>query len=169
MRILLKFIPLKFKSFGCCQSKGMSLVEMMIAMAMLITFMSIVVTAFSFIGRFLQGSEVSLADSKGQAIDEHLLQVNMDILVETLAQPGFLLDDMQVMINSGCSYDPIRQWKLPGPVVKLVSGYKVCLSTTPASESIGEPGIYLLKAVPDEISASMLPTRRLFCRPQTMC
>lgn len=150
-------------------SKGMSLLEMMIAMAMLVTFMSIVVTAFSFIGRFLRGSEVALADSQGQAIDEHLLQVNMDSLVATLSQPGFLMDDIQAMISSGCSYDPVRQWQLPGPVVNLASGYKVCLSTTPASETVSKPGIYLLKALPDEISAAMLPTRRLFCRPQTIC
>ena len=148
----------------------MSLLEMMLAMAMLITFMGIVVIAFSFIGRFLQSSEISLSDdSQGQAIDEHFLQVSMDSLVVNLAQPGFSLDDLQEMINSGCTYDPVRQWKLPGSVVILPPGYKLCLSTTPASESIAKPGIYLLKALPDEISASMLPTRRLFCRPRTMC
>lgn len=166
-----KLLPIRTHRYLCYwnHSKGMSLLEMMVAMAMLITFMSTVVIAFSFIGRFLQSSEVSLADSQGQAIDEHFLQVSMDSLVVNLTQPGFLLDDLQQMINSGCSYDPVRQWGLPGSVLILPPGYKVCLSTTPASESIAKPGIYLLQALPDEISASMLPTRRLFCRPRTMC
>ena len=32
-----------------------------------------------------------------------------------------------------------------------------------------KPGIYLLQALPERLSATSLPTRRLFCRPRPFC
>ena len=75
--------------------------------------------------------------------------------------------------------DPAIQWGTPIPSIVLPPGYRLCLWKTSVAESSMEkliaeaegakPGIYLLQALPEELSASTLPTRRLFCRPRLFC
>ena len=62
------------------------------------------------------------------------------------------------------------------PEVILPPGYRFCLWKTTVVESsmstgINEvkPGIYLLQALPEQLSSVSLPTRRLFCRPRPFC
>ena len=71
---------------------------------------------------------------------------------------------------------PVTQWRLPMPEVILPPGYRFCLWKTTVVESsmstgINEvkPGIYLLQALPEQLSSVSLPTRRLFCRPRPFC
>ena len=64
------------------------------------------------------------------------------------------------------------------PEVSLPPGYRLCLWKTTALESsltdlddvdVAKPGIYLLQALPERLSSSSLPVRRLFCRPRPYC
>lgn len=80
--------------------------------------------------------------------------------------------------NDVCTSRPVTQWGLRKlmPEVILPPGYKLCLwSTTRIESSPGAdgksspPGIYLLQALPEKITPSSLPTRRLFCRPRSSC
>ena len=63
--------------------------------------------------------------------------------------------------------------------VSLPPGYRLCIWKTTAVESSlaalvngangAKPGIYLLQALPEQLTSSSLPTRRLFCRPRPFC
>ena len=70
---------------------------------------------------------------------------------------------------------PVTQWGLPMSDVSLPPGYRLCLWTTTAVErsmltGVNDPqGIYLLQALPEQLSSASLPTRRLFCRPRPFC
>ena len=74
---------------------------------------------------------------------------------------------------------PVTQWGLPMSDVSLPPGYRLCLwRTTELESSISalidgvdgaKPGIYLLQALPEQLSSASLPTRRLFCRPRPFC
>lgn len=87
---------------------------------------------------------------------------------------------------------PVTHWSLPileeeeeliESKFDLPPGYRLCLWTTTQREGAVElvvdddgkqqvratPGIYLLQALPEQLSASSLPTRRLFCRPRPFC
>ena len=74
---------------------------------------------------------------------------------------------------------PVTQWGLPMSDVSLPPGYRLCLWRTTELESSmsalidgvdgAKPGIYLLQALPEQLSSASLPTRRLFCRPRPFC
>ena len=88
---------------------------------------------------------------------------------------------------------PVSKWGLPIPEVSLPPGYRLCLwktavkvveKTTGDEETKGlesslanllkdpdvaQPGLYLLQALPEQLSSTSLPTRRLFCRPRPFC
>ena len=94
---------------------------------------------------------------------------------ECYPQIAFDLDDAQP--NEACVSSPVANWGLSKlmPEVSLPPGYRLCLwmttekETNPDQNGKSEPGIYLLQALPEQISASGLPTRRLFCRPRSSC
>ena len=110
----------------------------------------------------------------------------MDSLVEVLAQPGVAVENIALTLNNppldltqGCSSNPVSSWGLPMLEVSLPPGYLLCLWKTTAGESSlsdlisevdgAKPGVYLLQALPKQLSSSMLPARRLFCRPRPFC
>ena len=90
-------------------------------------------------------------------------------------QIAFDPDDAQP--NEACVSSPVANWGLSKlmPEVSLPPGYRLCLwmttekETNPDQYGKSEPGIYLLQALPEQISPSGLPTRRLFCRPRPSC
>ena len=79
--------------------------------------------------------------------------------------------------NEACKTDPVDGWGLSDLMsnVTLPPGYRLCLWTTTEKETnlnpsgIAVPGIYLLQALPEQLTPSSLPTRRLFCRPRPFC
>lgn len=184
---------------GKATQVGMTLVEMVIAMAMLVIFTATVASVLSFSQRFLRqsetldGSDTLLASigSKGLLVDQHELQLAMDALAEQLQQPGWSVDDLlkiTVDANRRCSYNPIGSWGLMGPELVLPPRYRICLWATTLVEPLdvvrggvvvnaavtqlengAPPGIYVLQALPDRLDASTLPSRRLFCRPRPFC
>ena len=144
----------------------------------------------------LDGTDTLLSSigSKGLLIDQHELQLAMDRIVEQLQQPSWRAEDLIRIAsdpNKSCSYNPVGSWGLMGDALSLPPRYRICLRTSSLVEPMDQvsngvvlssavqqltniespspPGIYILQALPDQIDASTLPARRLFCRPRPFC
>ena len=184
---------------GHTHQRGMTVLEMLVAMLMLVVFTGVVAMVMEFTLKFLGAAESGERNDSGEVsngvlIDHHQLQLAMDQLVDVLSQPGIsrewlngevpgraqiAFDPDQVDPDEACPAFPVTQWGLPMPSPSLPPGYRLCLWTTTALESSqaallaedpdAQPGIYLLQALPERLSASTLPTRRLFCRPRPFC
>ena len=168
---------------------GMSSLGFIMTMIMLVVFTSVVSLVMQFTLRFFTEAEAGelneLEISNGVLIDHQQIQMVMDDLVEVLSQPGISLEGIAFDPESvnpavACpSARPVTQWGLPMREVSLPPGYRLCLWRTTALESSisaliddvdgSKPGIYLLQALPEELSSNSLPTRRLFCRPRPFC
>ena len=212
----------KLKSLLCKRASagqlGMTLLELLMAMIMLVVFTSVVALVMQFTLRFFSAAESGDRNefevSNGVLIDHQQIQMVMDDLVELLSQPGISLerlkglercsaddppsscaactDDFDKSCRPQIAFDPgsdpqfacpaarpVTQWGLPMPEVSLPPGYRLCLWKTTAVESPianlledsagGQPGVYLLQALPESLSSASLPTRRLFCRPRPFC
>ena len=186
--IEMRFFPGQFRS-AKIEQYGMTLLEALLAMMMLVVFTGIVALVMQFTLRFFtaveSGEQNEYGVSNGVLIDHQQIQMAMDDLVEVLSQPGISMDG--IAFNSGSVNPsvacpparPVAQWGLPMPEVSLPPGYRLCLWKTTAGESSmsdliadvdgAKPGIYLLQALPEQLSSSSLPTRRLFCRPRPFC
>ena len=179
--------------------QGMTLLETLVAILMLVVFTGVVAVVMEFTLRFLgdaeSGEKNEFEVSNGVLIDHQEIQVVMDQLVEVLSQPGISKERLfgqeagypqiafgpdQTDPQTACpSTDPVTQWDLPMPAITLPPGYRLCLWSTTARESDmssllhgadgAQPGIYLLQALPERLTATTLPTRRLFCRPRPFC
>ena len=168
---------------------GMTQLESLVAMAMLVVFTGVVSLVMQFTLRFFSaaesGEQNEFGVSNGVVIDHQQLQMAMDELVEVLSQPGISVEDIafdsqSVQPHLACpAARPVTQWGLPMKEVSLPPGYRFCLWKTTVVESSMEslladvdgakPGIYLLQALPERLSSTSLPTRRLFCRPRPFC
>ena len=170
------------------EQRGMTLLEVLLAMMMLVVFTGIVALVMQFTLRFFAAAESGVKNefevSNGVLIDHQQIQMAMDDLVEVLSQPGISLNSIafnqSVSPRLACpAARPVTQWGLPMREVSLPPGYRLCLWKTTAVESSmaalladvdgAKPGIYLLQALPEQVSSSSLPTRRLFCRPRPFC
>ena len=168
---------------------GMTLLETLVSITMLVVFTGVVSLVLQFTLRFFSAAESGEQNefevSNGVLIDHQQLQMTMDDLVEVLSQPGISLEEIafdpqSVEPNVACpAARPATQWGLPMSEVSLPPGYRLCLWRTTALESSmaaliddvdgAKPGIYLLQALPEQLSSNSLPTRRLFCRPRPFC
>ena len=165
---------------------GMTLLELLIAVLMLMTFTGVVVMVMEFSLRFLGDIDLTEeemndpdANANGVLIDHAEARYSMDKLVKVLSQPAISNTDLEA-ISSGvsrCSINPVQDWGLPMSNIDPPFGYQFCLSPTSAIEDDwdtllvnGKPGIYMLQALPDgPPDPSRLPVRRLFCRPRPFC
>jgi len=169
---------------------GMTLVEMIFAMIMLVAFGAIFVAVATFTSNFMGSAQSSKSGSQGLFIDRHELTMAMDRLALVLGQPALNRLDVVTIVKQGCTADPINEWKLPGvalaacrlngPRPCVPTGYRFCLASTSLAEPNNlaqffsasptpKPGIYILRAVPETVSFSSLPVRRLICRPRPFC
>ena len=158
------------------ETGGMTLLEMLVAVLMLVVFTGVVVMVMEFTNRFFADAE---AGDKGVLVEHAEIQIEMDRLAHVLAQPGITLPRIKKISNaftdpppSSCVVsggDIAGAWGLPIPKTSLPEGYSLCLWTTIPLETNSSPGIYVLQALPAKISASKLPTRRIFCRPRHLC
>ncbi len=170
------------------KQRGMTLLEVLLAMMMLVVFTGIVALVMQFTLRFFTVAESAEKNefdvSNGLLIDHQQIQMVMDDLVVVLSQPGISLEFIafspSVSPSLACpAAQPVSQWRLPMREVSLPPGYRLCLWKTTAVESSmaslvagvdgAKPGIYLLQALPKQLSSNSLPTRRLFCRPRPFC
>ena len=166
------------------ESSGMSLLEMLLSISMLIVFTGVVAMVMQFTLLFFSESESGNSNSfsNGVLIDHRQLHIAMDAFVEVLSQPGVRLanisysqEDRPVEV---CTYNPIRDWGLEDFMDKneindlLPYGYRMCLwktTETDPIESVTSPSIYLLQALPEKRGPSGLPTRRFFCSSRPVC
>ena len=174
--------------------KGMSLLEMLLAVVMLMLFTGVVVMVSEFTNRLLKSAEHVDPLSKGLLIEQQELRFALDQLAQMLSQPGISRERMlgqssiypQIAYGVGSSPqvacvqgDPVKIWQLPMASVSFPAGYRICVWTTSVEESSlaslvsdpdnAQPGLYLLQALPERLNPSMLPTRHLFCRPRPFC
>ena len=99
---------------------------------------------------------------------------------EILSQPSISKEEI---LSLGCRYKPSSSksiWDLPGISDKnLPINYKYCIFPTSLRESDiddlielkpnAKPGIYFIYAIPETITATTKPIRRVFCRPRMFC
>ena len=141
---------------------GMTLIEMIMAMMILLIFTSSVVMVMQFTTTFMAESDRDLVGksgcdvdidpetcSKGLLVDHADLQIAMDELVAVLDQPSINVLPYTSVVgssNSSCTRLPFRDWQLPGrelhsplstPPRFLPPEYKFCLwriSSQPESQ-----------------------------------
>ena len=176
---------------------GMTILELLVAVTMLLVFTGVVVmvsgTLFRFLSPIVAGTGPGLLRSNGLLIDQMELRGIMQSLVSMLEQPGISREQLlgqagQSAIaypqstdpDQACVVDPIRGWNLPldaGSIPSLPPGYRLCVWTTSVQEATtqqllaGEasPGVYVMQALPEQLTTSHLPIRLLFCRPKPFC
>ena len=171
---------------------GMTVLELLVAVTMLLVFTGTVVmvsgTLFRFLSPIVQGAGNGVSHSNGLLIDQIELRATMQRLVSLLEQPGISREQLLGKIaypqstdpDQACVVDPIRGWNLPldtGAIPSLPSGYRLCVWTTSIQESTTQqllsgdssPGVYVIQAVPEQLTTSHLPSRLLFCRPKPFC
>ena len=166
----------------------MTVLELLLAIAMLVVFTGVVVMVMEFTLRFFKAAESGPSNtfSNGVLIDHGQLHIAMDALVEVLSQPGVnvmaIASSKDDEVDGACTHDPVSRWALSQPYLDklfdkgridalLPPDYRLCLLKTDATkqEAAATVGIYLLLALPQKLSESSLPTRRLFCHPRPYC
>ncbi len=177
--------PIKTRNY---KERGMTLIEVLFSVAIMTAFLAVFLATTEFTSKFMKSSENSDISSQGLLIDHHYLYMAMDDIAEILSQPAYTKQEI-FNLSKKCVRDPNTEWEIPGPKMKVVNGYRICLKQssiqepddiynsdkTLKSSSLNQlingakPGIYILQAIPDEISAASLPVRRIFCRPKPFC
>ena len=143
-------------------------------------------------GKFTTSADNYL--SQGLIIDQYKLKASMDFYVDILSQPGITLSKINSIrtsqfgnLKKGCSLSPSLDWNIPVTQKPIPNetwspssiNYAICLKSTSLVESSlnnlinntsgAKPGIYVLLALPEEVTAYSLPARRVFCRPDPYC
>lgn len=167
------------RCLACPGDAGVTMLEVMVAILMVVAFLGVFVSVTEFTSRWMRQSESGLPGSDGLLVDHHQLQVAMDQLAEALAQPGVSTEAVILATRKPCTYDPMVEWGLPGARPRIPPGYLFCLRSTSLSESPIQdliagtagvkPGIYVIQALPEQLTAATQPARRLFCRPKPFC
>ena len=159
---------------------GMTLPEVSLALMVLVIFASLI----SLAAKFLQGSlkkSFSLNEEKSSWIkSEHTILNSMNKWDQILSQPSIAKEKIE---SFGCKFTPKNKesiWGLPGESDNhLPKNYKYCIFPTILGESNLEdliesnsnakPGIYFIYAIPNNLSPTSKPLRKLICRPITFC
>ena len=167
------------KSFNFSKN-GMTLTEVSIGMMVMIIFVSLISLSAKFLQVRLK-SIFSDADKNHSWLqNEHNIYSSMDRWSKILSQPSYSKEDIKIL---GCRNKPKTSesiWNKPGiSDINLPSNYKYCILPTVFGESDikdlinrednARPGIYLLYAIPYELSPTSKPIRKLMCRPINFC
>ena len=179
-------------------NNGFSLVEFSISLFLLSIFFSFYSSFVEIASKYTSANNPNATNSNGLTIDHHKLYMTLDNYTDFLSQPGISISEINNIIQtnssdleSGCSYSPSIEWNIPvtsNPIPNdnwqaSNAGYAICLKSTSLIESslndlisksegnniTANPGIYLLIALPKELSVNSLPVRKLFCRPAPYC
>ena len=180
-------------------SDGMSLLEMVVAMLMLVMFTGVVVAVLEITARFSDEVQGDVTKSNCVLIDNQEIQIAFDSLVDVLSQPGLSKDRLEgnvpgkVRIAHASTSDPDQScapagsnplafWGLSGPVLDFPSSYRICLWQSGLAEASiksltspnwpknnAKPGILCPAGLPERADSATLPTRRVFCRPRPFC
>ncbi len=165
-------------------SEGMTLLELILAIFMLIAFTGFTVMIVRYTSRFFQPLNEEAKEeyiSSGKELQDMLndhTQINnaFDSIIEILSEPGI---KKELILNLECTSLPSQEWNIPSIDTKAIpKSYKICLKPTSLSESsyselandTGKPGIYILYSKPENgVSVNATPVRRIFCRPKPFC
>ena len=175
----------------------MTVLELLVAVIMLLVFTGVVVmvsgTLFRFLSPIVSGTGTGSLRSNGLLIDQMELRGIMRSLVSILEQPGISREQLlgqagesaiaypqSTDADQACVIDPVREWNLPlepGSISSLPPGYRMCVWTTSVKEATTQqllaeeasPGVYVIQALPEQLTTSHLPIRLLFCRPKPFC
>ena len=165
-------------------NQGMTLPELVLAIAMLTAFTGVTVMVTEFTSRFFQPlneearEEYISSDKELSDIFNHHSQINnaFDAIIEILSEPGI---DKNFILSLKCTSLPSLEWGIPSIDTEAIpKSYKICIKPTTLSESNyselanaeGKPGIYILYSKPENgVSVNATPLRRIFCRPKPFC
>ncbi len=130
-------------------SQGMSLLEMVVAMLMLVMFTGVVVAVLGVTARFAGEIESGEKGSNGVLINHQEIQIGFDQLAQVLSQPGITKERLMGMNpksgqkriafsstadpDNACApagSDPLAYWGLPGPSLIFPSNYRICVWQT---------------------------------------
>lgn len=167
---------IKNKNFN----NGMTLPEVSIALMVMVIFFAALSLSAKFFQSNLKSSSSNNNKNNSWLKNEHRIFSAMDKWSEILSQPSYTRDYVE---NLGCKYNFKNEgdfWNLPGKKEKeLPTTYKYCIIPTLMGESSlsklismednAKAGIYLIYAIPDKISPTAKPLRKLMCRPITYC
>ena len=163
---------------------GMTLPELLVSIILLGVFTGLYIVVVEFTNRFYGNSPAKggVIVPRSFMIEKHQLKMAMDDWVDILSQPGYNPLELK---DFSCTYPPApprRIWNLMGKQeLPVPEGYRICLRATSLPESKlselispeavkeSRPGIYILYAIPDEITINSMPVRRIFCRPKVYC
>tara|TARA_Y100001968_G_scaffold332661_1_gene391707 strand:- start:4128 stop:4709 length:582 start_codon:yes stop_codon:yes gene_type:complete len=188
---------IRFRTKCISNDSGMTIIEMVVAIYMLVLFLtvSILITELSmrYLGSNDSNSRVS-GIPRNAINDQYNLSLFLERYANILSQPAISLSKITLIESSkegslpkGCSYTPNLTWQLPvsstipsaGNWTPGGSGYAICLRSTPLRESSlsdlienklnAKPGIYFLLGLNNEISTTKIPIRKVFCRPSSFC
>ena len=159
---------------------GMTVTEILLAMLVVVIFMSVVTLISKYFQSYMKTNFQLDSSKKSLVQNENIILKAIDSWSEILSQPSYSRDE----INSlDCSYPPSngsKIWNLPGlSDSELPRNYKYCVKATSFGESdlneliLGtqnsRPGIYFIYAIPDSITTTSRPIKRIMCRPITFC
>ena len=177
---------------------GMTLPEVLVSTALLLVFLSVISNFIAIINKYNPKIEQLTNSSQGLVIDHFYLYQVLDSYIDFLEEPGVsatkivdIIDSKPIGLKKGCSYNPHLDWDIPiveNSKLKVgwspeFAGYAICLRSTSITESPfadlvsksnrinndASPGIYILLALPSELSSNKIPIRRIFCRPRPYC
>ena len=151
-------------------NEGMTLPELIVAGMMLTAFTGIAVMVTQYTARFFRPSnEMDVVQ------DFALINNIFDSIIEILSEPGINKNDI---LDFECTNSPSSTWAIPSiDDASIPISYEICVEPTslPESEyselvSDGRPGIYILYSkIVNKQSTSIMPVRRIFCRPKPFC
>ena len=176
----------------------MTLPEVLVSTSLLIVFLSVISNFLIILNKYNPKIEQLTNSSQGLVIDHFYLYQVLDSYIDYLEEPGVsftkvidIIDSKPIGLKKGCSYNPHLDWDIPifdtskskAGWSPEYAGYAICLRSTSISESPfpdlvaninginndANPGIYILLALPNELSSNKIPIRRIFCRPKPYC
>lgn len=177
-------------------SRGMALIEVIVASAIAAAFLASVVAVLQVASIYLAGqNDVDpTREGQGSVVEHEYLDNVIDNLVGVLNQPGLSQTRIQKLMPSnsgnGCisssalrasssadSRQDLSLWLGVTPtdlklnLGELPIGYSFCLrALDPEPADLSRGGLYVLYAVPEGgISLTRQPLHRIFCRPRPLC
>lgn len=159
---------------------GMTIIELLVAISLFATFMSIFVVVTQMLVTWIPETNSPSNENQcnGQGLETQCINAAFDRMVESLElAPYSDVDQLaKAVISDECWHHPkgpniYNAGDMPWP-----DSYRVCLVKDPgASEtdpSLGGrelPGLYLLQASPVDDAHWRKPVQRLLCRPIHLC
>ena len=159
---------------------GMTISEVSLAMMVLIIFFGVLTFYAKYFETNMKAKNNLNVEGKSWIQNNNAIFIAMKRWSEILSQPSISKEEV---LSFGCRYRPFESksiWDLPGKSDEnLPINYKYCIFPTSLIESNLEdlieakpnakPGIYFIYAIPNTITATTKPLRRVFCRPINYC